>query len=259
MFCNPTLFLPIFLRMQSFFVATLHFSVQNRRMQVENKENENVTEVKKGLIKRMGILNILFGTLFFVTMIAIAGALAYQYRNIPTSKWGHHSTKTPWVGEDIIVTNIKCGWARLPLPPGTRKDAQYFYTPYIGVELGDCSGSGVMVFTFKNEEGRKMGSEMQLRYKNGQFIPMDKTFYKSDGKNAFIYFGEEAVKVEGYNSLHEYERHFMDVKGTLRKFEVSYISEEEQVKEQPLIRHLGHSTVPKRLDIIEVEETQNGN
>jgi hypothetical protein len=92
---------------------------------------------------------------------------------------------------------------------------------------------------------------MQLRYKNGQFIPLNKTFYKSDGKIAFIYFGEEAANVESYDSLVEYERHFMDVKGKLKKFIVKYVTDDEQRKEQPLIRTLGQSTVPKQLNIVE--------
>lgn len=250
MFCNPTLFLPIFPRMQSFFVATLHFSVQNRRMQVENEENQNERATKKSIIRRMGIVNIIFGTLFFATLVAVAGAFAYQYRNIPTGKWGHYCDKLPWVGENIIVQNVKCGWVKLQLPDNTRKDSQFFYTPYIGIELGECNGDGIMYFTYKNEEGRKTGNDMQIRYKNGQFIPTNKTFCKSDGKIAFIYFGEEAVKVESYKSLEEYERHFMDVRGALKKFVVSYQTDADLQQENSRLRPLGQSTVPKRLDIL---------
>jgi hypothetical protein len=237
--------------MQSFFVATQHFSVQNRRMQEENKENQSETPEKKGLIRRMGILNIMFGTLFFVTLITAVGAFAYQYRNIPTSKWGHYASPTPWVGEGIVVSKVKCGWAKMLLPDHATRKNKYFYTPYIGIELGECTGSGVMMCSFRNEEDRKVGEDMQLRYKNGQFIPLNKTFYKSDGKIAFIYFGEEAANVESYDSLVEYERHFMDVKGKLKKFIVKYVTDDEQRKEQPLIRTLGQSTVPKQLNIVE--------
>ena len=49
--------------MQSFFVASTHFSVQNRRMHEEKTEK---TETKMGLLKKIGVVNLVFITLFVI-------------------------------------------------------------------------------------------------------------------------------------------------------------------------------------------------
>lgn len=162
MLCNPRLFLPIFRRMQSFFIASRHFSVQNRRMQ---EQNEAKTDKKPGFIKRIGWRNWIFGGLFFGILVASAAGLLYMYRDLPTCAWGHYSDTLPWKGNECELSSVKTGWSHVVQDKETT-----YYVPTIELTLGNCPGSGDILITLYDDMGNECYKIENIRYQNGQFV-----------------------------------------------------------------------------------------
>jgi len=162
MLCNPRLFLPIFRRMQSFFVASGHFSVQNRCMQEQNEEK---TEKKPNFIKRIGWRNWIFSGLFFGILVTSAAGLLYLYRDLPTSAWGHYNDTMPWRGYECELSSVKTGWSRVVQDKETA-----YYVPTIELTLGNSPGSGDIQITLYDDMDRECYKIENIRYQNGQFI-----------------------------------------------------------------------------------------
>lgn len=237
MLCNPTLFLLIFRRMQSFFVASTHFSVQNRRMQEKN------TEKKKGLLKKIGILNLIFITLFAGSLLAGAAVVAYMYRNIPTHTNGEHMKELPWTGNEIVIRNIECGWADV-----SEREWMVMkgvtHTPFVNINIDGSTGSGTLYVKFRNSDGYYCGEVSAIQYRNGVFENIDRQYYQASGTQATAY----AVNVfKGTNIVSEtgqFLQHFNNARSKHWKVEISYLPENSDSKKP---YPLGYSTIKKEL------------
>ena len=236
MFCNPTLFLPIFRRMQSFFVASVHFSVQNRGMQDQKPEK------KRNFIKKIGILNLICITLFLGVLLASAGALAYMYRGVSTHQFGEHGKDLPWFGKDLVVTQMQCGWMDVSSNSWMRMN-NITRTPYIKLELGECTGSGTLYVRFKSPKGEYTGTVVTMLYRNGQFDNINRNYYVSNGKTAIAYC--YPVYDNNIRLVHEQDmflNHCINEREKHWQAEVSHIPSgaREQIS-------MGYTTLPKEL------------
>ena len=237
MFCNPTLFLPIFHRMQSFFVASTHFSVQNRRMQEEKPKQ------KKSFIKRIGIFNLICITAFIGSLLVAAAAVAYMYRNVPTHKNGEHSLKLPWVGHEMVVSDIHCAWMDVSSNSWMKMNG-ITKTPFIKLTLGDCVGSGTMYIQFRNDNGQYVGNPVTLVYRNGQFDNIDRQYYKTAGKQAVVYGFPVFTGTNLISQDDQFLAHCLNTRKKPWQVEVSYYP---QTLTDTGRQMLGYSTVSKEL------------
>lgn len=240
MFCNPTLFLPIFHRMQSFFVASTHFSVQNRRMHEEKTEK---TETKMGLLKKIGVVNLVFITLFVGALLLSAAAVAYMYRNIPTHNNGEHMKELPWKGEDVIIREAEFGWADV-------SDNDWMvmngikHTPFVSLNIEGTTGSGTLYIRFLNSDGYYTGPATTVQYKDGTFETIDRRYYHASGTQATAYAYPVFTGTNIISANDQFIQHFNDERSKHWQAEISYLPANSDSK-RPI--PLGYSTIQKKL------------
>ena len=179
MLCNPTLFLLIFHRMQSFFVASGHFSVQNRGMQEQNEEK---TEKKPSFIKRISYRTWILATVFLGILVTSAAGLLYLYRNLPTCAWGHYCDTLPWRSYECEITGVTTGWTKVQM--GADKNT---YLPTIQLTLGNkCVGTGSIQITLYDDFNKECYKIENIRYINGQFADSENCCVETNGNQATI-------------------------------------------------------------------------
>lgn len=237
MFCNPPLFLPIFHRMQSFFVASTHFSVQNRRMQEEKAKK------KEGLLKKIGIFNLICITLFVGALLLSAAYVAYSYRHIPTHENGEHQVELPWVGENLIIRSAEFGWVNVK---GNEWMAMkgITHTPFVKVNIDGTTGSGTLYIQFINSQGHYVGQPTTIVYRDGTFETIDRKYYHATGTEATAYAFPVFLNTHIVSANDQFITHFNDKRSPLWRVEISYLPA-DSADNKPLF--LGYSTIQKKL------------
>ena len=188
-----TYFLLIFARMQSFFIATRHFSGQNRVMQEQN-EQENAPKKP-----RFKISSLIWGVIFVGMMLGLAGAGVYIYRNVPTSEWRKSGTDTPWGGVGVVVEEADAYWRNST--GDARMELRAAFYPVLKLQLGTCEGSGNIIVRFADITGAQRGENISLAYANGAFLPSRDRNVKVEGNTA------EAHIESGFSTADEYLVH----------------------------------------------------
>ena len=209
-------------------------------MQEEKTEKE---EKKKSLLKKIGILNLIFMTLFVGALLCSAAVVAYMYRNIPTHTNGEHMTELPWTGEGIVIRHVECGWADVSnqewmVMQGVTR------TPFVKMNIDGSTGSGTLYIKFRNSDGYYCGVVTAIQYKNGVFETIDRKYYQASDTQATAY----AVSVfEGTSVISETDQflqHFNNARSKHWKVEISYLPENSDSKKP---YPLGYSTIQKEL------------
>lgn len=169
-------FLLIFARMQSFFVATRHFSGQNRVMQApEEQEKPTKTPQRK-------IYNLIWGSLFGLALLGFAGFGVYVYKDVPTSDGRFISAVTPWTGAGVVVENAEAAWQSSA--GNARMELRAAYYPVLHLQLGKGDGSGHILVHFADAGGVQKGDTVALAYEKGQFLPSRDINVQTKGNTA---------------------------------------------------------------------------
>lgn len=189
----PPLFLPFFSGMQSFFVATEQFSVQNVRMQEQNAES------KVGLLKKIGLMNLICLTMFAGMVLVVLAAVAYTYRKVPTAHWRESGDKLPLRAVELSIEDFKARWNNAK--GNARLELRTNYYPSATITLGNGNGSGMLMVKFVDKRYEQHGAVIAIPYKDGQFVPQNDFNLKAEGKTA------EVLLEYGYKDTNEYRLH----------------------------------------------------
>lgn len=190
----PRLFLQFFSGMQSFFIATEHFSVQNVRMQ------EKKAESKGSFVKRIGLTNLICMVMFCGMVAIVLGAILYTYRNIPLSNWREYCTGLPMTGHGIEVEELQAEWKSSA--GNKRLELRTAYYPQLRIKLGKGNGSGIIFAKFINSRRAVQGATLALHYREGNFLPVKDYNIQAEGKNGVLLLEKGFTKAADYK-LHQ--------------------------------------------------------
>lgn len=224
--------------MQSFFIASVHFSVQNRGMHEEKEEKQGIKQKVCGAIKRFGVWNILCSGLFLMVMVAVAGAFLYPHRHTQTDEWGERATGLPWRGEGLEIVEVTRGW-RAPTDNKWMKDRDISDYPFIELTLGNCTGSGTVFVHFRAPGGHIIGKPVALPYRNGQFVTESDPFCRTEGKKATV------NGYPGYTDPHQFILHCLNEDEPHWQVHVSHSPQVSGAQNRTL-SPLGFATIPKK-------------
>lgn len=189
----------------------------------------------------MGIANIVFGSIFVGTLLFAASALVYSYRHVPTHKAGEYGIALPWVGNEVVIEQVRCGWMDLTGDSWMTTN-KVSHAPYIYLKLGECQGSGTLYVHFKNEQGQYTGNPVTLVYRNGQFDAIDRKYYKATEKKAQVYAYPPFENTQLISDDDQFLRHSIDDRQKHWLVEVSYIPAGKNDRTT-----LGYTTIAKEL------------
>ena len=179
--------------MQSFFIATEQFSVQNVRMQEQNAES------KVGLLKKIGLMNLIWLTMFAGMVLVVLAAVAYTYRKVPTAHWRESGDKLPLRAVELSIEDFKARWNNAK--GNARLELRTNYYPSATITLGNGNGSGMLMVKFVDKRYEQHGAVISIPYKDGQFVPQNDFNLKAEGKTA------TALLEYGYKDTNEYRLH----------------------------------------------------
>ena len=116
-------------------------------------------------------------------------------------------------------------------------------TPYIKLELGDCTGSGTLYVRFKNPKGEYAGTVVTMLYRNGRFDNVNRNYYVSGDKTGIAYcYPVYDNNIRLVNEQDLFLNHCINDREKHWQVEVSHIpaGTREQI-------HMGYTTIPKEL------------
>ncbi len=175
----------------------------------EQKASKGVSRVK-----RIGIRNIIWLSLFGVLMLAVAITWLWPYRTLPTASWRDANSTLPWENESLKVEDVKGHWANAT--GNERMMLRAAYYPVAEIELGDSQGSGMLYITFSDSRGRQAGDTINLTYENGSFHPRHEVNISAEGKKARVFVET------GYEQDSEFELHLFDASSPLWRINLQY-------------------------------------
>lgn len=160
---------------------------------------EQNAETKAGLLKKIGIMNLIWLTMFAGIVLVVLAAVAYTYRNIPTAHWRESGDKLPLKAVDLSVDDFKARWNNSK--GNERLELRTKYYPSVNITLGEGSGSGMLLVKFVDKRNEQHGAVTAIPYKDGQFVPQNDFNLKAEGKKA------ELLLEHGFNDTNEYRLH----------------------------------------------------
>jgi hypothetical protein len=178
--------------MQSFFIATRHFSVQNKVMQDQEQEKT----------EKSGRMDKIWGALAIVLLIAGVLGFYFQFNDLPRSYWRDASKPLPWEGAGVRIKAAEAYWKS---SAGDDRMALRSYNfPVCRLQLDEASGKGDLLVRFINSEGIQMGDRIYVSYADGKFIPREHNSGKISEQEAIV--RQEA----GFLTRDEYILHQLD-------------------------------------------------
>ncbi len=226
-FSRPS-FWTVFAKMQSFFVATRHFSRQNRRMQ------EQKASKARNLVARIGLWNIIWMGLFSILILAVALIWLCPYSSLPTATGRNAHSTLPWEGGKLRVENVEGYWASSD--GNERMMLRTAYYPVAEVTLGESQGSGMLYLHFEDERGRRAGDTITLTYENGQFNSRREMNITAEGSKARVFVET------GFVQKSAFELHCCDAGSPLWRIHLSHRPTGDYHVED-----LGSVTIPAKL------------
>ncbi len=219
----------VFAKMQPFFIATRHFSRQNRRMQ-EQKASKATS-----VVARMGMGNIIWSGLLVILLLTAAGIWLRPYGDLATATWREADSTLPWEAEGLRVEKVRGYWESSE--GNTRMALRAACYPVAEIELGEAQGSGMLYITFTDENTHQAGDTINLYYDKGQFRPRHELNIVAEGNKARVFV--EA----GYDRASEFELHQHDESSPLWRVNIFY-RPEGSVDMRPV----GSETIPARFE-----------
>lgn len=146
----------------------------------EPKEQRNAEEKP-----RKKIINLIWGAIFGMMLLGLAGAFVYIYRNVPTSEWRQSSSPTPWRGAGVIVNEAEASWRNSA--GDARMELRAAYYPVMRLQLDTCEGRGTIIVRFADETGAQRGESISIAYANGAFTPSRDRNVVAEGNKAEVH------------------------------------------------------------------------
>ncbi len=175
--------------MQSFFIATRHFSVQNKVMQDQEQAKQ----------KKSGWKDKIWGAAA-VGILATAGiSFWFSINSLPHAEWRNAYKPLSWETAGVCIDEAEAYWKASA--GDSRMELRAYCYPVCRLKLDGAEGEGQVTVRFMNGEGVQMGDRINIPYKDGKFLPRQ--------NNSMQVTEEEAtVRLEdGFLSEDEYTLH----------------------------------------------------
>ena len=160
---------------------------------------EQNAESKVGLLKKIGIMNLIWLTMFAGMVLVVLAAVAYTYRKVPTAHWRESGDKLPLRAVDLSIEDFKARWNNAK--GNARLELRTNYYPSATITLGNGNGSGMLMVKFVDKRYEQHGAVIGIPYKDGQFVSQNDFNLKAEGKTA------EILLEYGYKDTNEYRLH----------------------------------------------------
>lgn len=148
---------------------------------------------------RFRISNLIWGSIFGLMLLGLAGFGIYIYKDVPTSQGRIVSAPTPWGGAGVVVTEATAAWQNSA--GNARMELRAAYYPVLQMQLGGGDGSGHLLVRFADASGVQKGETVVIAYAKGQFLPARDVNVRTEGNKA-------SAHVElGFHSKDEYLVH----------------------------------------------------
>lgn len=160
---------------------------------------EQKAETKVGLLKKIGIMNLIWWTMFVGIVLVVLVAVAYTYRKVPTAHWRESGDKLPMRAVELSIEDFKASWHNAK--GNARLELRTSYYPSATITLGNGTGRGMLMVKFVDKRHVQHGAVIVIPYRDGQFVPQNDFNLKAEGKTA------EVLLEGGYKDIHEYRLH----------------------------------------------------
>ena len=160
---------------------------------------EQNAESKVGLLKKIGLMNLIWLTMFAGMVLVVLAAVAYTYRKVPTAHWRESGDKLPLRAVELSIEDFKARWNNAK--GNARLELRTNYYPSATITLGNGNGSGMLMVKFVDKRYEQHGAVIAIPYKDGQFVPQNDFNLKAEGKTA------EVLLEYGYKDTNEYRLH----------------------------------------------------
>ena len=162
-------------------------------MQEQNEES------KVGLLKKIGIMNLIWLTMFAGMVLVVLATVGYTYRKIPTAHWRESGDKLPLKAIELSIDDFKARWNNAK--GNARLELRTKYYPSVDIKLGNGTGSGMLLVQFIDKRFEQQGVIIGIPYKDGQFVPQNDFNLKAEGKTASV------LLESGFNNPDDYRLH----------------------------------------------------
>lgn len=152
-----------------------------------------------GIVKKVGVKNLIWMTLFSGLVVMVLGAVFYTYRHIPVAHWREYGSELPIKGLGIEITDLEATWKSSA--GNSRLELRTAYYPEVRLTLGNSTGSGIIILRFIDSRRIEKGSPIMLRYSDGGFQTINDLDRKAEGKNAMV------LLERGFTNPHDYRLH----------------------------------------------------
>ena len=160
---------------------------------------EQNAESKVGLLKKIGLMNLIWLTMFAGMVLVVLAAVAYTYRKVPTAHWRESGDKLPLRAVELSIEDFKARWNNAK--GNARLELRTNYYPSATITLGNGNGSGMLMVKFVDKRYEQHGAVIAIPYKDGQFVSQNDFNLKAEGKTA------EVLLEYGYKDTNEYRLH----------------------------------------------------
>jgi hypothetical protein len=180
--------------MQSFFIATRHFSVQNKVMQDQEAENKKATGWKDRIWGGAALLILVAGVILF----------CYSFNKIPHAEWRNEYKPLSWKAAGVCIEEAEAYWKSSA--GDSRMELRAFCFPVCRIVLNEAEGSGSVTIRFLNGQGVQMGDRVYIQYKDGKFIPRENNSMKITENEATVRLEDGFLSRDEY-TLHQFDEH----------------------------------------------------
>ncbi len=160
---------------------------------------EQNAESKVGLLKKIGLMNLIWLTMFAGMVLVVLAAVAYTYRKVRTAHWRESGDKLPLRAVELSIEDFKARWNNAK--GNARLELRTNYYPSATITLGNGNGSGMLMVKFVDKRYEQHGAVIAIPYKDGQFVSQNDFNLKAEGKTA------EVLLEHGYKDTNEYRLH----------------------------------------------------
>ncbi len=157
-------------------------------------QEQKATKIGK-LIRKIGIKNLIYLSLFGCIMVVALGVVLYSYRHIPVAEWREYSSGFPRAGaEGVVLQDVQATWNSAK--GNARMELRTAYYPSATLTLSGTKGSGMLLVHFADSKNRQRGDTLSLAYKDGKFVPRKDVDIQAENETATVLietgFGDEA-------------------------------------------------------------------
>lgn len=152
------------------------------------------------IVKKIGLKNLIWMTLFSGLVVVVLAAVFYTYRNVPMAHWREFNTGLPMKGAALVLENVEGTWKSSK--GNARLELRTAYYPEVRLTLGSGSGRGVIYLKFVNSRRAEQGRPAALRYSDGVFLPANDVDVKAEGKTAVVLLERGFANAQDYR-LHQ--------------------------------------------------------